>query len=153
MQGLFIYIDLKLLRDSNDPGEIMEVVRTKEELAEARKNKQEKITVEGSLGQGLLKWTKIRKITGFLLLIAALFAVPVKDFFTEPSGYYPGLGEHFRFPLASGRPGPTGVEITILLIVVAVGILLLTDVLSRYDAVRLSAKPPKLVLIRKTRKD
>lgn len=123
-------------------------VQTKKELEHAQRNKEEKITVEGDLAQSLLKWSKLRNASGVIVILASLFALPVKNIFTESKGIYSGPAPGFRYPLSSGSP-PTLLEIVMILIVFAIGILILWAPWSRYKAIKLSEKPLKLILLRK----
>ena len=102
----------------------MAAVKTKKELEHAQRNKEEKITVEGDLAQSLLKWIKLRNVSGGILILASLFALPVKNIFTESGGIYSGPAPGFRYPLSSGSP-PTLLEIVVILVVFALGILIL----------------------------
>ncbi|MFH0287027.1 hypothetical protein ACGRSR_05190 [Vibrio owensii] len=113
------------------------IVRTKEELEKAIKNKELEIIIEGELAEKVKTGKKISTVGRFALigLGAAIAAIP-----------FTGGSSAVAFaPVAV----LTGLEIALILAVVFVGVGLLTAIWKDYDEVEFSYNPLKLKLKRK----
>ncbi|MBW7995317.1 MAG: hypothetical protein FVQ81_01850 [Candidatus Glassbacteria bacterium] len=126
----------------------MIVVYTNKELEQARRNKEEKIIVEGNSARSLLFRRMFQNIIGVILIGVSLFALPVKGVLTKSDGVYSGPAPGFRYPLSSGSP-PTLMEIVLLAIVFFAGVLIIWKPWSVYETSRLGEQPLKVILLRK----
>ena len=119
----------------------MSIVRTKEELEKAINSNDPEIIIEGELAEKIRRGRKIKNYSA--ATITTLGGAIAATFIAAP--FTGGLSFFAAVPIAA----LTGVEISLIIIAVSVGLALLLAVWNNYEEFEFSVGPPPRLIVRK----